>query len=122
MEADEVIGATVAVYPLYAESDIAVRRAIDSIASTGVDAQVGPMNTLVTGSVDDVFRALRLAFEAAASVDHVVMQATVSNACPLPRETIPHGRQGEATPHMDSPTRPSALPDLEKRPPQAQPE
>ena len=98
MEPDEVIGATVAVYPLYAKSDMAVRQAIDSLASAGVDAHVGPMNTLVTGTVDNVFRALRLAYEAAASVDHVVMQATVSNACPLPRETIPHGRQGEATP------------------------
>ena len=89
MESDEVIGATVAVYPLYAESDVAIHRAIDSIRSTAVDTQVGPMSTLVTGTVDDVFRALRLAYEAAASTGHVVMHATVSNACPLPRRDSP---------------------------------
>lgn len=52
MESDEVIGATVAVYPLYTESDMVVRQAIDSLASTGFDADVGPMNTLVTGTAE----------------------------------------------------------------------
>ncbi len=89
MEHDGLIGATVAVYPLQAESDVAVRRAIDSINSTEVDAEVGPMSTLITGTVDEVFRALRLAYEAAASTGGVVMHATVSNACPLPRRGSP---------------------------------
>jgi uncharacterized protein YqgV (UPF0045/DUF77 family) len=89
MESDEVIGATIAVYPLQAKPDVAVRRAIDSIDSAEVDAQVGPMSTLVTGTVDEVFRALRLAYEAAASTGGVVMNVAVSNACPLPRGGSP---------------------------------
>jgi uncharacterized protein YqgV (UPF0045/DUF77 family) len=84
MESDEMIGATVAVYPLQPESDAAVRRAIDAIGSAGVDTQVGPMSTLVTGTVDEVFRSLRAAYEAAASTGGVVMHVAVSNACPLP--------------------------------------
>ncbi len=83
MESDEVIGATVAVYPLQAESGAAIRRAIDSIKSVGVDTEVGPMSTLLTGPVDAVFRALRLGYEAAASTGGVVINATVSNACPV---------------------------------------
>lgn len=89
MEPDRMIGATVAVYPLQAESDVAVRRAIDSISSAKVDADVGPMSTMITGTVDEVFQALRLAYEAAASTGGVVMHATVSNACPLPRRGSP---------------------------------
>jgi uncharacterized protein YqgV (UPF0045/DUF77 family) len=89
MEPDRLISATAAVYPLQAESDVAVRRAIDSIKSADVDALVGPMSTLITGAVDEVFRALRFAYEAAASTGGVVMQATVSNACPSPRRGSP---------------------------------
>jgi uncharacterized protein YqgV (UPF0045/DUF77 family) len=84
MEPNEVISATVAVYALQPESDAAVRRAIDAIESADVETQVGPMSTLVTGTADEVFRSLRAAYEAAASTGGVVMQATVSNACPLP--------------------------------------
>jgi uncharacterized protein YqgV (UPF0045/DUF77 family) len=84
-----MIGATVAVYPLQAESDAAVRRAVDSIRSADVDAEVGPMSTLITGTVDEVFRALRLAYEAASSTGGVVMNVAVSNACPLPQRGSP---------------------------------
>ena len=85
MEPDGLIGATVAVYPLQTGSEVAVRRAIESIRSADVNVAVGPMSTLITGTVDEVFQALKLAYEAAASTGGVVMQATVSNACPLPR-------------------------------------
>ena len=83
MDPDELISATIAVYPLQPESDAAVHLAIDAIESTDVEAQVGPMSTLVTGTADEVFGSLRAAFEAAASTGGVVMQAAVSNACPL---------------------------------------
>jgi uncharacterized protein YqgV (UPF0045/DUF77 family) len=84
MEPDELIGATVAVYPLQPEADATVHRAIDALAAAGVEAQVGPMTTLVTGTADAVFRSLRAAYDSAAASGGVVMHATVSNACPLP--------------------------------------
>lgn len=84
MEPGQLIGATVAVYPMQTESDAAIRRAIDSIRSAEVDVEVGPMSTLITGTADEVFRALRLAYDAAVSTGGVVIHATLSNACPLP--------------------------------------
>ena len=84
MDPDELISATIAVYPLQAESEAAVHRAIDAIESRDVETQVGPMSTLVTGTADEVFGSLRAAFEAAASTGGVVMHAAVSNVCPLP--------------------------------------
>lgn len=84
MDPDDVIGATVAVYPLQPDADAAVHRAIGALEAAAVDAQVGPMTTLVTGPVDAVFSALRSAYDAAAATGGVVLQATVSNACPLP--------------------------------------
>jgi hypothetical protein len=41
------------------------------------------MSTLVTGEADVVFTALREAFVRAATLGHVVMTLTLSNACPV---------------------------------------
>jgi len=90
-----VIGATVAVYPLHTGSTEAVARAIDAMGAAGVDLDVGPMSTLVTGTPDDVFRAVRLGYEAAAATGHVVVHVTLSNACPLASR---HPRGDEADP------------------------
>jgi uncharacterized protein YqgV (UPF0045/DUF77 family) len=84
MDADAVIGATVAVYPLEPYSDAGVQRFIDALGSTDLAVDVGPMATLVTGPADDVFAALRRAYDAVADSGHVVMTVTVSNACPIP--------------------------------------
>jgi tRNA-Thr(GGU) m(6)t(6)A37 methyltransferase TsaA len=50
----------------------------------GLDVQLGPMSTLVSGDSSAVFRALRSAFEASANQAETVMVATLSNACPMP--------------------------------------
>jgi uncharacterized protein YqgV (UPF0045/DUF77 family) len=78
-----MIAAMVAVYPLHSDSTRAIHRAIDSIRSAGIDVNVGSMSTLITGTADEVFHALRRAYEAAASTGRVVVHATVSNACPV---------------------------------------
>ena len=67
MESRDMIGATVAVYPLHGHSTDAVRRAIHSIESSGIDADVGTMSTMVTGTVEEIFGVLRGAYEAAAA-------------------------------------------------------
>jgi hypothetical protein len=41
------------------------------------------MSTLVTGDGAAVFEALKASFLRAAATGHVVMTATVSNACPV---------------------------------------
>lgn len=86
MEPHEVIAATVAVYPLQSDPDRGVRRSIDALDTGKVSVEVGPMTTLVTGTVHDMFGALRCAYDAAASTGPVVMTVTVSNACPIPSD------------------------------------
>ncbi|MCP4962882.1 MAG: hypothetical protein GY925_26900 [Actinomycetia bacterium] len=61
MGSDDLIGATVAVYPLQEKPDTVIRRSIEAIESTDVEVSVGPMTTMITGTADEVFRALHLA-------------------------------------------------------------
>jgi hypothetical protein len=41
------------------------------------------MSTVVTGDSDVVFPTLQTAFERATAAGHVVLIATISNACPV---------------------------------------
>jgi uncharacterized protein YqgV (UPF0045/DUF77 family) len=84
MESDELIGATVAVYPFQSDSTAAIHRSIEALEACGVEVVTGPMSTLVMGTADQVFAALRGAYDAAASTGAAVVTVTVSNACPLP--------------------------------------
>jgi uncharacterized protein YqgV (UPF0045/DUF77 family) len=84
MGSHELIGVTVALYPLQSDPDRTVHRFIDALDATEVSVEVGPMTTLVTGAADDVFRALRRAYDEVAPTGPVVMTVTVSNACPVP--------------------------------------
>jgi uncharacterized protein YqgV (UPF0045/DUF77 family) len=63
--------------------------AVETVRTTleahGLQAQVGPMSTIVTGETGVVFAALAEAFDKAARTGEVVMTLTVSNACPVPR-------------------------------------
>ncbi|MGE0821152.1 MAG: YkoF family thiamine/hydroxymethylpyrimidine-binding protein [Candidatus Binatia bacterium] len=80
-----VISAQVSLYPLRQDhlspAIEAVRHALDA---HGLQPQVGPMSTLVTGTTEEIFTALAEAFTRAAATGHVVMTITVSNACPIP--------------------------------------
>jgi uncharacterized protein YqgV (UPF0045/DUF77 family) len=80
-----IASAQVSVYPLRQEHlgptiDM-VRQALEA---HGLQGEVGPMSTTVTGDAAVVFRALADAFDKAARTGQVVMTFTVSNACPVP--------------------------------------
>lgn len=79
-----VVSAQISVYPLRQEhvspAVDAVRRAL---ADRGLQPQLGPMSTLVTGEAATVFAAVQEAFGRTAASGQVVMTLTVSNACPV---------------------------------------
>jgi uncharacterized protein YqgV (UPF0045/DUF77 family) len=81
-----ISSAQISIYPLRQEH---LGPAIDIVRETleahGLQAQVGPMSTIVTGESGIVFSALAEAFDKAARTGEVVMTFTVSNACPIPR-------------------------------------
>lgn len=79
-----MVSAQISVYPLRQEhlspAIDAVRQALEA---RGLQAETGPMSTLVVGEAEDVFVALHEAFDQAAATGHVVMTVTLSNACPV---------------------------------------
>lgn len=79
-----LISAQISVYPLRQDHlSPAIRVVQKALEDRGLQPQVGPMSTLVTGKVEDLFAALQEAFSQAATTGHVVMTMTVSNACPI---------------------------------------
>lgn len=79
-----MISAQISMYPLRQEHlSPAIEIVKNALAAYGLELQVGPMSTLVTGAEEKVFPALQKAFIEAAATGHVVMTITVSNACPL---------------------------------------
>lgn len=79
----DVVSAQVSLYPLRTEH---LSPAIDAFAGelreSGLHVEPGPMSTLVVGEASALFAALQRAFAAACAGHEVVMQVTVSNACP----------------------------------------
>lgn len=70
------------VYPLgVADLGGGIDAALAAVRRHGLQVEAGPMSSTVTGPADDVFAALRDAFEAAAA-GACVLVATISNACP----------------------------------------
>ena len=81
-----ISSAQISVYPLRQEHlGPAVETVRETLEAHGLQAQVGPMSTIVTGESSIVFAALAEAFDNAARTGEVVMTLTVSNACPVPR-------------------------------------
>lgn len=71
------------VYPLGAtDLGVGIDAALAAVRRRGLSVELGAMSSVVTGSSDEVFAALRDAFEAAGS-GGCVLVATVSNACPI---------------------------------------
>lgn len=70
------------IYPL-GEADLSggIDAALAAVRRYGLQVDAGAMSSTVSGPADDVFAALRDAFEAAAA-GACVLVATVSNACP----------------------------------------
>ncbi len=78
--------AQISVYPLRQEHlGPAIEIVRETLEAHGLQAQVGPMSTIVTGETGIVFDALAEAFDKAARTGEVVMTFTVSNACPVRR-------------------------------------
>ena len=78
------VSAQISVYPLRQDHlSPAIREMQDALTAAGLDITPGPMSTLVIGDGVAVFDALKDSFLRTAATGHVVMTATVSNACPV---------------------------------------
>jgi len=76
--------AQIAIYPLrQARLSPAVQAVGDALRTAGLQPEVGPMSTLVTGEVERLFAVLQTAFVRAAEQGPVVLTVTLSNACPV---------------------------------------
>lgn len=77
------VTAQVALYPLRTPHlGPAIEAFLAELATSGPAVEAGAMSTTVSGDADEVFAALARAFSAASAEHQVVMQVTVSNACP----------------------------------------
>jgi len=52
------------------------------LQSQGLEVQIGPMSSSVSGECKDLFKAVQKAFEQLAEKYQVVINAKISNACP----------------------------------------
>jgi uncharacterized protein YqgV (UPF0045/DUF77 family) len=79
------ISAQVSIYPLR-QPDLrpVIYAAWDIFESHDLRVQRGAMSTVIWGEMDEVFDALKEAFEKADSSGDAVMVVTFSNACPKP--------------------------------------
>jgi len=79
------VSAQISLYPLRQQKlGPAIELIRQALEREGLEADVGPMSTLVTGETSRVFAALREGFERAAGGGAVAMVVTISNACPTP--------------------------------------
>ena len=81
------MSAQISLYPL-GQSDLApaIEAVWKALRSHGLSPQPGAMSTLVEGSDQTVFAAMRDAFADATQYGGAVMVVTVSNVCPAPPE------------------------------------
>ncbi len=77
------VQAQISLYPLRTP-DLAepITRFVQQLERDGLDINIGPMSTQVTGDSNVLFARLAEAFEDAASHGDVVLLLKVSNACP----------------------------------------
>jgi len=79
----EVVGCQLSVYPLRQDDiGIPIREAIRAARAEGCSVRVGNLSTLVTGSEDQVFAALRAAYRAAQRHGSAVVVATLTAGMP----------------------------------------
>jgi uncharacterized protein YqgV (UPF0045/DUF77 family) len=78
------ISAQVSLYPLHHEQlSPVIDEAVEEFRREGLEVQPGAMSTVISGSGESVFSALREAFGRASRGGEVVMVVTISNACPV---------------------------------------
>jgi uncharacterized protein YqgV (UPF0045/DUF77 family) len=79
----QIISAQVSIYALrQAELGPTVERLRMALEEAGLDYDIGPMSTIVVGEIGTVLGALESAMTEACAMGHVVMNLTLSNACP----------------------------------------
>jgi uncharacterized protein YqgV (UPF0045/DUF77 family) len=79
-----ILSAQLSLYPLGETAlSLGVAGFCGVLENAGLSPVVGAMSTVVTGDSDVVFPTLQTAFERAAAAGHVVLIATISNACPV---------------------------------------
>jgi uncharacterized protein YqgV (UPF0045/DUF77 family) len=79
----DVLGCQFSVYPLtQADIDTPVQASIHAAAAEGCGVRVGNLSTLIWGSEDQVFAALRAAFRAAQHHGPTVLTATFAAGMP----------------------------------------
>jgi uncharacterized protein YqgV (UPF0045/DUF77 family) len=79
----EVVGCQLSVYPLRQDDiGVPIREAIKAVRAKGCSVRVGNLSTLMTGSEDQVFAALRAAFRAAQRHGSAVVIATLTAGMP----------------------------------------
>ena len=77
------VSAEVALYPLRTPHlAMPIEAFLAALDRQGLDITPGRMSTIVEGTPQAVFDALRAAFQAAAAEHDVVLRITVSNTCP----------------------------------------
>ena len=78
------ISAQLSVYPLrQPHLSPVIDEVVGVLRLHGLQVEPGTMSTLLRGDSEQVFPALREAFQRAGQRGHVVMAVTLSNACPL---------------------------------------
>jgi uncharacterized protein YqgV (UPF0045/DUF77 family) len=91
-----IVGCQFSVYPLRQDDiGIPIRDAIAAADAEGCSVRVGNLSTLLTGSEDEVFLALRAAFRAAQLHGPAVLTATL--AAGMPTDELVGEIQGEVT-------------------------
>jgi hypothetical protein len=79
----EVVGCQFSVYPLRQEDiDGPVQASVHAAVAGGCAVRVGNLSTLISGSEDQVFAALRAAFRAAQRHGPAVLTATLAAGMP----------------------------------------
>ena len=79
------VSAQFALYPLRSSRVTPVlEQALAAARASGVEVEAGRMSSTMDGGIEQVFDALRAAFEVAAASGDTILVVTVSNACPMP--------------------------------------
>ena len=113
--------AQVSLYPLKQESlSPAIDSALDIFRRQDLDVNPGPMSTLISGDIADIFKALQLAFEKTAQEGgDLVMSVTLSNACPAIEtksdDAISFRAIGRVENEFEEPVSPNTMQDSQSR-------
>ena len=82
------LSAQISIYPLRQTSlSPAIDRAIEIFKEYGLDVVPGAMSSVVSGDDEALFAALREVFRQTAEQGEMVMVVTLSNACPVSRQS-----------------------------------